>query len=96
MNISGYQFTGPYSPFRGFKNKVSAVYVCVDNRPNLLDVGQTDDLNNRFPNHPRQICWENHSHGEIKLYIHQDANENSRIQKENSIRQNYKPPCGEK
>lgn len=96
MLISGYDFLGPYDPNRGFVKKVAAVYTIIDSQSNVVDVGQTDDLNNRFPNHPRQSCWERHSNESFQLYIWQESNENNRLLLESTVRRQYNPPCGEK
>jgi excinuclease UvrABC nuclease subunit len=96
MNISGYSFEGPYSPYRGFTNEVSAVYAILDDQQRLLDVGQSDNLNNRFPSHPRQSCWEKNKNGDLSLYILQISNEQDRLQIESSIRYQYNPTCGER
>lgn len=96
MNISGYNFQGPQDPYRGFTNIVSAVYAILDDQSRLLDVGQTEDLNNRFPNHPRQSCWEVNKAGNLYLYILQIANERTRLQVESLIRNQYSPPCGDR
>lgn len=59
MNISGYTFEGSYSYMQGFTVTIPAVYVVIDSYNNqsvVIDVGQTEDLNNRFPNHPRESC----------------------------------------
>jgi hypothetical protein len=96
MNIAGYNFTGPYDPTRGFTNTITAIYAIVDSKLSLVDVGQTEDLNNRFPNHPRQSCWEKHAGGVFRLYIWQESNEQKRLQIESVIRTQYNPPCGEK
>lgn len=96
MNIAGYSFSGPYDPTRGFTTTIPAVYAIVDLRPNIIDVGQTEDLNNRFPNHPRHSCWERNAVGGIQLYIWQEGNEGRRLQIENTIRNQYSPQCGDR
>lgn len=96
MNISGYNFEGPYDPCRGFVNVIPALYAIIDDQPRLLDVGQTEDLNNRFPDHPRQPQWEANKTGNLHLYILRVVDERSRLQIESSIRNAYNPPCGEK
>lgn len=96
MNISGYNFVGPYDPNKGFTKTIAAVYVIVDEQPKVVDVGQTEDLNNRFPNHPRQSCWDSHKTGKVSLYILQGGSEQSRLQIELKIRTEFNPPCGEK
>lgn len=96
MNISGYNFQGPLDPYRGFTNTISAVYAILDDQSRLLDVGQTDDLNNRFPNHPRQNCWESHKIGRLHLYILQINGEQDRLHIESQIRNQYSQSCGDR
>lgn len=95
MNLSGYNFDGPYDPNRGFKNKIAAIYAIIDSKSKLMDIGQSEDLNNRFPNHPRKQCWIRHKNGNINLYIHQESSEQRRLIIEKEIRNSYNPPCGE-
>ena len=96
MNMSGYQFSGPFDPNRGFTKVVPAVYVIVDSTSRVLEVGQTGDLNNRFPNHPRENSWKNKAQGQFTMYVYQDGNENSRLLLESFIRTQYNPPCGKR
>ncbi len=96
MNISGYNFEGPYDPYRGFTNTIAAVYTIIDAEPRLLDVGQTEDLNNRFPNHPRQSQWEACKTGNIHLYILRVTGEQMRLGIESTIRTSYHPQCGDR
>lgn len=95
MLISDLSFSGPYDPDRGFENTIAAVYVIVDDILKVIDVGQTDDLNNRFPNHPRSKLWQNNKTGEIHLYIYQMSNKEDRLNLESKVRKQYNPPCGE-
>ncbi len=94
MNVSGYNFQGSLDPYRGFIDIVAAVYTILDDQSRLLDVGQTEDLNNRFLNHPRQNRWEVNKVGYLHLYILQIANEQTRLQIESLIRKQYNPSCG--
>lgn len=99
MNISGYIFEGSYSHMRGFDGKILAVYVIIDSYNNqsfVLDVGQTEDLNNRFPNHPRESCWNSNKSGNLSLWILRIQNEQDRLAIESKIRNQYNPSCGEK
>ena len=86
MIISGYNFTGSYDPKVGFTKTNAAVYVIIDVQLKVVDVGETEDLNNRFPNHPRQSCWERYSNGFFQLYIWQESSEHNRLLLENTIR----------
>lgn len=99
MNISGYIFEGPYDYKRGFTDLISAVYAIIDSNTNgnsLIDVGQSEDLNNRFPNHPRQSSWNTVRAGTLSLWILRVRNERDRLAIESQIRTQYNPPCGER
>ena len=99
MKISNYIFEGPYDHKRGFTDVISAVYAIIDSRINgnsLVDVGQTEDLNNRFPNHPRELSWNNVRIGTLSLWILRVQNERDRLAIESQIRTQYNPPCGER
>lgn len=99
MNILGNVFNGPHDHTRGFNNAIAAVYVIIDayNGQNyLLDVGQTGDLNNRFPNHPREASWIANKAGDLSLWILGVSNEQDRLTIESQIRTSYNPPCGDR
>jgi len=99
MNINGYIFEGPYDHKRGFADVISAVYVIIDNHINsnsLIDVGQTGDLNNRFPSHPRELSWNTARVGTLSLWILRVQSEQERLAIESQIRTQYNPPCGER
>lgn len=99
MNILGYTFEGPYDHKKGFVGTISAVYAIIDNHINgnsLIDVGQSEDLNNRFPNHPRELSWDTVRVGALSLWILQVQTEQDRLTIESQIRTQYNPPCGER
>lgn len=95
MNIEGYNFEGPYDPDRGFVNNFAAVYSIVDDKPRVVDVGQTNNINDRFPNHERKPCWLRNKYGDIHLYVYRETSEEIRLRIESEIRERYDPPCGE-
>jgi hypothetical protein len=95
MKLCDYIFDGPYDPSKGFNNQIAAVYAIIDGQPKVVDVGQSEDLNNRFPNHPRKECWARRKNGNINLYIYKESSEQRRLSIEKQIRNAYNPPCGE-
>lgn len=95
MNIGGYSFTGPYDPNRSFDKNFAAVYAIVDDQPRVTDVGQTSNINDRFPNHDRMPCWLRNKNGDIHLYIYKEPSREARLKIESEIREKYNPPCGE-
>lgn len=96
MNLGNYNFSGPHDPDKGFREDFAAVYAIVDAHSNLIDVGQTSNINDRFPTHDRKPCWLRNKTGNISLYILQELSERIRLKIESEIREKYKPPCGEK
>ncbi len=96
MNIGRYNFDGPFDPNKGFTEDFAAVYAIVDSKPALVDVGQTSNINDRFPGHDRKPCWDRSAEGEYNLYVYKENSEEVRLQIEKEIRSQFNPPCGEK
>lgn len=96
MNLNGYQFAGPYNVDLGFKRDFGAVYAIVDDTPKILDIGQTQSINDRVQYHDRRPCWDRNKVGALHLYIYENSSEQTRLQLENSLREIYKPTCGDK
>ena len=95
MQILSYNFDGPYDPDRRFIESFCAVYTIIDTRTKIIDVGETGDINGRFPNHDRKPCWMANGTGILELYIYKESSEEKRRQIESEIRNVYNPPCGE-
>lgn len=96
MNISGHIFEGPYDPTRGFTENLSVVYAILDDNSTVIDVGQTENINNRFPNHDRSNCWTSHSVGNSHVFILRVTGERDRLSIESQIRNQYNPACGDR
>ncbi|MBU0458913.1 GIY-YIG nuclease family protein [Patescibacteria group bacterium] len=94
MNIAGYPFDGPYDHNRGFTQSFGCVYALINSSNNLIDVGETSDVNERIPNHDRKACWLRNGCPNHNLYIHKSPDQNYRLNLENAIRQRYSPTCG--
>lgn len=94
MNINGYTFQGPYDPSKGFKSDFAGVYLIVDSQNRVVDVGETNSINTRLPNHDRKPCWTRHG-GSI-LYVCPLNGEQERLSLESQIRATYSPSCGER
>lgn len=94
VQILSYNFQGPFDPNKGFNNDFAAVYVILDSNTTVIDVGETGNINGRFPNHERTSCWLIHSNGKINLYIYLESSEDNRRVIESAIRNAYNPPCG--
>lgn len=86
INIEGYQFQGPYYHTRRFTRDFGCVYVILNNRNQVVDVGETGDVNSRLPNHERKTCWYSNGVGETGLYIFINNDQNFRLLLERLIR----------
>jgi len=94
MEILGYEFEGPFDHKLPFKVNFGCVYVLVDANYQLVDVGQTDCVNDRIPNHDRKACWLRNGCPGRNLFIHRSENEVYRLKLEKAIRNRYTPVCG--
>lgn len=94
MQIEGYQFAGPYYHTRRFNNDFGCVYVLLNNLNQVVDVGETGNINERIINHERKTCWYSHGCGETGLYIFVSPDQNFRLALEKLIRLKYRPVCG--
>jgi hypothetical protein len=94
INMLGYEFSGPYS-INGDFNEVAGIYVITSDSAaqHKIDIGETENLKERIPNHERRDCWTRHNG--IYLWFHLENNEDSRLEKEKKLRDCFDPPCGE-
>lgn len=100
IQLSGYNFEQPYILRTTSFNNVPAVYVVytvIGSSTVWLDVGETDKLGERIPNHERRECWSRNSQGkEIYIAVMQVHDEFSRRNIESDLRNRLLPMCGEK
>ncbi len=54
-------------------------------------IGQTGDLSERFDNHHKESCFK--KHGANCISIHQEPDEDKRIEIEQDLIDAYDPPC---
>ena len=57
-------------------------------------VGETGDLSTRFDNHHKQACFDRHNKNCVCVYGEQD--EDTRLEIERDLINNYHPPCNDK
>jgi len=93
MNIRGYEFEGPFSQTTNF-NKIGATYVVTDSNNSPIDVGQTNNLQVRIPSHDRSDCWNRNAQGNVLIYARVETHEETRLQIERVVRNNFKFTCG--
>ncbi len=96
INIDGYSFWGYYTLDDSMK-KEGGVYVIFNGQGNdFIDVGQTDNLNDRPKNHERKPCWEQNCPEGIFFAAILESNLDQRLTVEKAIRDNHSEmQCGE-
>ena len=60
---------------------------------NVVDVGESENIQNRVANHDRTPCWRGQGHAELAVAAIY-ADERNRMLIERELRQQYNPPCG--
>ncbi|MFH1473133.1 MAG: hypothetical protein ABIF06_01840 [bacterium] len=96
MEILGYKFEGAFDHNELFTTDFGCVYALIDANYQLVDVGQTNSVNDRIPNHNRKNCWVRNDCPGKNLFIHRSEDEAYRLQLEGAIRSKYSPACGVK
>lgn len=87
----GYTFNGPFSVNTNF-NAVAGIYLITTLQGIIVDVGETENLKERIPNHERRNCWTRNSG--VNLYFHYESNQQQRLAKEKLFRTKSNPACG--
>lgn len=76
-------------------NPVPAVYMVLKQASNgsfdILYIGQTSNLNERFDSHHKQRCFDRNR--KTHIAIHQEAKERVRLDKETDLVSHYNPVC---
>ena len=98
QNILGYNFEGPY-PTQNLSGKIPGIYIISTSDysidiNNVIDVGETQNIEERIANHERKNCWlrQNGNY----LWFHSDDNQERRLFKEKALRNMFSPTCGER
>jgi hypothetical protein len=68
----------------------------LNNRNQVVDFGETGDVNSRLLNHERKTCWYSNGVGETGLYIFINNDQNFRLLLERLIKNKYRPLCDER
>lgn len=90
--VEGNIYDGPWSISNTTFNEVAGVYLIVDTNGAIVDVGETENLKGRIPNHERATCWSRN--GGVNLWFHHELNQALRLIKEKHIRDKFNPVCG--
>ena len=98
FDLCGYHFEGTYiSPYELKSNPgVYVIWCKTDVRWTILDVGESDNVNDRVNNHDRTDCWARNCSGAIffsATYL-SDLQERSNL--EQTIRSSRNVACGER
>lgn len=97
INVGNYHAEGPF----GNENSLSArsgVYVILGRTHqaenwNVVDIGESGDIQNRVANHDRVLCWRGQGHAQLAVAAIY-ADERNRMLIERELRTQYSPPCG--
>ncbi len=99
IEITGYNFEGPFKSTTNFKDQ-SGVYVILcknagNNEYEVIDVGESGQIKTRVEDHGRENCWKERCLN-LEFAAYYITGENARRNVEKEIRQEYTPPCGER
>jgi hypothetical protein len=102
IEISGYEFSGPFSDTSSLEDR-SGVYAILtptgNSKYKVVDVGESATVKTRVENHDRNPCWQrNANKGGIQCAAHYTPglHQAGRRKIEQEIRDQYKPPCGDR
>jgi len=97
MNISDTIFEGPLKINELKEERGVYSILCKDanGRYYVIDVGMTDNINERIAHHDREECWKRRCPNHL-IYVKYLSSEEDCLNLEKNIRQKYNPPCGEK
>lgn len=97
MNILGNYFEIGFSLYGVVFNEVAGIYLIYTSGGRILDVGETDQLKTRLQNHERKLSWIlNAGNESIFIAFHSEGNSALRLIKEQILRYNLNPVCGER
>jgi hypothetical protein len=91
ITIGNYDFHGPHFVLRGIENR-AGVYAILNHKADeieLLDLGESGDLQATLQNHARLQFWQSYMPGTVGVMVH--YHETDRKQIERDIRNEYEP-----
>lgn len=100
ISISGYTFLGPFRSTESLEDRPGVYVICdkrSDDRWHVLDVGESGNVKSRIEGHERSPCWARNRKGTLgfAVYYTPGWSQEQRRRLESTIRQTYRPPCGE-
>jgi len=99
ITIGKYEFEGPYPDTASLQDR-SGVYAILDHEEGghygLLDVGESANVKTRVETHDRKDCWNRNKKRTLYYAVYYTLNlqQPGRMEIEQEIRGQYKPPCG--
>lgn len=100
ITIGRYIFEGPYTNAGSLQDKsgVYAILCHIGRNYNLVDVGESATVKSRVEGHDRKDCWQRNCNStlEVAVLYSPNAQQPGRMAIEQEIRDQYKPPCGQK
>lgn len=99
IKIGSYNFDGPHTSTSALR-KQSGVYAILGNSGNgnswaVVDIGESEDVQERVENHDRAPCWKGQKHSVLAAAAYYAA-ERQRMQIEQELRATLNPPCGDR
>ncbi len=103
IKISDYEAIGPFFSADELEKR-SGVYVIMTSPDRnmdpltVIDVGESNDVNERVSNHDRSSCWQQANIGELVVAVIYTLNQDQQGRKliEQELRDHYQPCCGER
>jgi len=100
IEISGYNFEGPYSSTANVEDKAGIYVILCDSTSKyiLIDCGESATVKSRIDTHDRKDCWKLNCSGTLCVAVYYTPNmqQSERIAIEQQIRRGYDPPCGKR
>ena len=100
IKIGDYTFDGPYASMDPIKDR-SGVYAVICRKEDgyyLIDIGESAQVKTRLDTHDRKDCWKRNCQGTLTyaVYYTPHLQQLGRMEIEQKLRAQYRPPCGEK
>jgi predicted GIY-YIG superfamily endonuclease len=101
VKISDYIFEGKYSIDGENVPACSGVYAILtkisDKQFDVVDIGESKNMNERITNHDRKDCWKKKKQGDLYVVVHKEEVETKRLAIEKELRgTREKKLCGER
>lgn len=97
IQIGNYHAEGPFGNEASLLMR-SGVYIILGRSGavaswSVVDVGESENIQNRVANHDRAPCWRGQGHAQLAVAAIY-ADERNRMLIERELRIQYSPPCG--